>query len=388
MRITLVLLVVALSASAGPQPGAVGTPEFEKATALVQQLGHSRFAVREAAGKQLIEMGASAIPALTVGIKSDDEEVRTRSLALLPQVKAIGWKRRADAFLADPAAHRDLPLLTEWEKLMGKPDAGSRELFAGMLRTNGTLLERIAGDPTAAPDAVKARCRKVLAEVCTGRTQTKANAGDLAALFFVHQRIGPARPTWVPEAARWDSDHPCHLLANPGLAETMQAKEIGPAMRRLVAAWADSRPADDQVSHQCFALAVYNTPFPEAVPVLARLANDPKAQSLNVRAVAVTALGKVDDPKARAALADLVSDATPIFRGAEQHVGDHALATLLLATKKTPADYGLTGTSMLCRFKAAREGEAVTIDFTAFPNDEARKRGIRKWKDETAKTDR
>src|SRR4051812_36607789 len=124
MRPTFFWLLTALTAFAAPKPGKEGTPEFDKAAALVKQLGHPRFAVREAAGMQLLEMGGSAVAALRAGTRSEDEEVRTRCTALLPQAKAAGWKKRAEAYLADADAKekRDLPLLAEWEKLTGKPD--------------------------------------------------------------------------------------------------------------------------------------------------------------------------------------------------------------------------------------------------------------------------
>jgi hypothetical protein len=60
MRPTFVCLLTALTAFAGRKPGEDGIPEFAKAAALVKQLGHPRFVVREAAGKQLLEMGGSA----------------------------------------------------------------------------------------------------------------------------------------------------------------------------------------------------------------------------------------------------------------------------------------------------------------------------------------
>src|SRR5947209_3059973 len=98
---TTALLLVAITVAADPKPGQEGTPEYEKAAKLVQQLGTPRFAVREAAAKELLEMGPLAIPALQAGTKATDEEVHTRCTALLPQVKAAEWKRRADAYLAD-----------------------------------------------------------------------------------------------------------------------------------------------------------------------------------------------------------------------------------------------------------------------------------------------
>src|SRR5689334_7937144 len=123
------MLLLPVASLAAPKPGDEGTPEYKTAADLVRQLGDPKFATREAAAKKLVEMGTAAVPALRGGTTSADQEVRTRSTALLPQAQAAGWKRRADAFLADPAGTHDLPLLAEWEKPTGKPDAGSRKLF-------------------------------------------------------------------------------------------------------------------------------------------------------------------------------------------------------------------------------------------------------------------
>src|SRR5262249_36397161 len=148
MRAILILVLTSGLAKADPRPGDEGTPEFQKAATLVKQLGYKRYSAREAAAKQLIEMGPAAFPALTAGTKSEDEEVRNRSVALLPQAKAAEWKRRAAAYLADTEGKQkhDLPLLAEWEKLLGKPDAGSRKLLAEMVKTNGDVLQT-ASDP-------------------------------------------------------------------------------------------------------------------------------------------------------------------------------------------------------------------------------------------------
>src|SRR3954469_13025186 len=94
-----IFLLVASTALADPKPGTEGTPELKQATELVKQLGHARYAVREAAAKKLLELGPAAVPALTAGTESPDEEVRNRSRALLPQARAVEWQRRAAAYL-------------------------------------------------------------------------------------------------------------------------------------------------------------------------------------------------------------------------------------------------------------------------------------------------
>jgi WD40 repeat protein len=58
--------------------------DFEKVRAQIQDLGSDKFAVRESASKQLINMGAAAVPALRQAIEKDPSpEVRRRLEALL-----------------------------------------------------------------------------------------------------------------------------------------------------------------------------------------------------------------------------------------------------------------------------------------------------------------
>src|SRR4051812_16983265 len=234
MRPTLFWLLTALTAVAGPKPGDEGTPEFDKAAALVKQLGHPRFAVREAAGKQLLEMGGSAAAALRAGTKSEDEEVRTRCASLLPQAKADGWKKRAEAYLADAEGKEkhDLPLRAEWEKLTGKPDAGSRKLFADMVRTSGELLDAVAADPKAAAGKVSARAREIFDRVTTAKGQVKAEPGELAAVLFADLAPGPGT-TAVPRRGRREGSPVAgQLLANPAWPDAVAAADIGPAVRK------------------------------------------------------------------------------------------------------------------------------------------------------------
>src|SRR4051794_23371345 len=236
MRPTFVCLLTALTAFAGPKSGEDGTPEFDKAAALVKQLGHPRFAVREAAGKQLLEMGGSAVAALQAGTKSDDEEVRTRCTALLPRAKAAEWRRRADAYLADAdrKEKHDLPLLAEWEKLIGKPDAGSRKLFADMVRTSGELLDVVATDPKTATTKVSDRAREVFDRVTSPKGQLNAEVGELAAILFVDVAAGGSGPTVGVRRGRRDRPTaPAQLLANPAWPDALAATDTGPALRKV-----------------------------------------------------------------------------------------------------------------------------------------------------------
>ena len=389
MRTTIFLLIAPLAAAAAPRPGEEGTPEYEKATALVKQLGHPRFAVREAAGKQLVEMGAAAVAALQAGAKADDEEVRARCVALLPQAKAADWKRRAVAYLADTAGKQkhDLPLLAEWETVTGKPDAGSRKLYAEMLRTSGELLDAVAANPKAARTRLTEQTGHLLNRVRSVKGQVEAEAGELAALFFVEAWSAEPAPEGAGRRVRGAPSTPAQLLSNPTWRKALDDAETGPVLRKLLARWAGSRAPRDYQAHQQFAMLVTKKPFPEAVPVLAAAAKSKETDVLSVRAVAIHALGKVGGPEAAAALTDLLGETTEVFQGGpsgEYRLGDMALAGLIQMHGKKPADFGLN-MNLNIGFASEPGEEAVMLSLAGFRNPEARTKAVQKWKDEAAR---
>jgi hypothetical protein len=382
MRAIGLTLLAASFALAAPLPGEKGTPEFEKATVLVKQLGHARFAVRETAAKELVEMGGAAVPALQAGIKSEDEEVRTRSTALLPQAKAADWKRRADAYLADIEGKQkhDLPLLTDWEKLIGKPDAGSRKLFAEMIRTKGEFLATVAGDRKAGQTATATECRLALDRLRGPKGQVKAETGELAAILLADAIAPPKMPDWSP------AGFPAMLLDNPSVPDALDATETGAAFRRLIVRWMDARPPRDQAGCQHFSALVRKKPFPEAGPILAKWAKDKKADALSVRLLAIEALGKVGGKEAGDTLAGLIDDTTQVFGGGQDqyHLGDSALAALVQMKGKKLPDYGLNNTIGI-GFASAPGDEPIMLSLHGFNGQDARKTAIEKWKADAAK---
>jgi hypothetical protein len=389
VRPTLFLLLTSLAAAA-PKPGDDGTPEFDKAAALVKQLGHPRFPVREAAAKQLLEMGGSAVAALQAGTKADDEEVRTRCKALLPQAKAAEWRRRAEAYLADTEGKQkhDMPLLAEWEKLVGKPDAGSRKLFADMVSNGGDLLDVAAADPKTATAKVASRAKEVFDRVTTAKGQVKAEPGELAAVLFADYVSAGSGPVLNFRRGRRDRPaSPAQLLANPAWAEALDAKDTGPALRKLLARWMGTRPVTDFTAYQQFALLAQKKPFAEAAPILAAAAKSKDADLLSIRLLAVQALGKVGGPEATATLTDLLSDTSVIFGGMDEHrLGDSALAALVKMSGKKLGDYGLNN-NMGIGFASGPGEEAVMLEIHGFQNAADRTKALQKWKDEAGKND-
>jgi hypothetical protein len=365
---------------AGPKPGDEGTPEYQAAADLVRQLGDPKFATREAAARKLLDMGAAAVPAIAAGAKSADEEVRTRSAALLPKAVAVGWKRRADAFLADPAAHRDLPLRTEWEKLTGTPDAGTRKLYADVLAAAGPLLERAAAEKKLGDVALAAKARELLGAARSGGTQVEVTAGDVAAVLFVQAYLKPP----AEAAARDGRTEPLYLLANPATRATLADEEIGPAFRKLVAGWYESRPADEFMAGLYFALLAHRRPFPEADPILIRLAT--KHENVQLRWVAMEALGKSRSPAAAGTLAKLLDDSSAMYdnldnKDAGHQVRDCALAALVNGAGKDPKAYKLAE-FMSANFWFGGTADTVTVRLYGFASKADREVGIAKWKAE------
>jgi HEAT repeat protein len=365
---------------AAPKPGDEGTPEYRTAADLVRQLGDPKFAVREAAAKKLVEMGATAVAALAAGMKADDEEVRTRATTILPQAEAVGWKRRADSFLADPDKARDTPLLVDWEKLTGKPDAATRALYAEMLRRAGPLLDRVAVDRANASAALAAKSKALLDSVRIKGKQVEVAAGDVAAVLFVQMLLKdqPVR-TAGPER-----NEPLYLLANPSVAAALDGKDTGPTFRRLIVTWIESRPADEHMSSLYFALLAHRHPFPEADPQMIRMATANK--SPQIRWVALESLGRSGTKAAVDKLTELLTSTSPMYddlggKDSRQEVRDCALAALANGKGKDPVAYELTQ-EMSANFWFGGEGDGITIRLYGFKSAAARDRGFKKWQEE------
>lgn len=122
--------VASPAVAAKPSPPKELTPE--QITALIKDLGARKFAVREAATKELSQAGRSAIPALTEAARSGDLEVTLRSIRILESLLTKGT-------LADfEAAETALEQLQESQK----PAAASRA--QNVLASMGAVREKRA----------------------------------------------------------------------------------------------------------------------------------------------------------------------------------------------------------------------------------------------------
>jgi hypothetical protein len=386
VRTIVTLLLAAAVATADPKPGDVGTPEHEKAAALVKQLGDKRFAAREAAAKKLIEMGLAAISALTAGTKSDDVEVRNRSTALLRQVKTDEWNRRAAAYQADLDGKQkhDLPLVGHWEKMIGKPDAASRRLFAEMVRINGDLLELASSDRKVAQLTLATQTRELLKSIrqryVRGKDrQQELPVGQLASILFVEAVVDKNT-----DVDRFDANRPNFLLYNPGVFSALDAKEIGPAFRVLVTEWMKSRPATDINAINSFTDLTIRRPIPEAVPQLVRLVNQFRGPT---GSEALLGISKAGTDKAKVALAGMLNDSSAMWekwdksheRAIKPQLRDCALAALARMSGKEPEEFGLTKSIIHWALEFDDPTERIVVQLYGFATLEARQKGFEKW---------
>jgi len=204
--------------------------------------------------------------------------------------------------------------------------------------------------------------------------------GDLASMLFV-DALAPGR-------LLWSERQPAALVANPGLAGSLDAADLRPAVRRLLVRWIEAQPANSPTAGIRFADLARRKPFPEAVPVLGKLARDTTIRYLVLRLLAVEALGAAGGPEAAAALAELIPDSTAMSRLGRPdrpdvpRLGDQALAASLILHGKRVEDYGLTGTET--HFGPPVGKGHITVTVYGFVGEEARWEAVRRWEAEVA----
>jgi hypothetical protein len=377
------LLVVSLSlafppdgASAPRFSGDAGTPEYGRAKALIEQLGDERFARREEATKALQEMGAAAAAALRESLAAPDDEVRRRCQQLLPQAAAADWRRRADAFEADAEgrqSHR-LPLYERFVQLAGK-DAAARKLFAAMLRSNGELLAEAArGVKTG--EAYHHECDRLLHELAEKETPSQAS-GRLAILLLISSGLRDEKVDF--QASKGVS----YLVASPLVSDSLKSEATGPAFRRLLLAWAETRNLADRGTAVHLLFGIQKHRLKEALPLAEKIAKD-RAAPPWARAFAIEVLAELGGKESLAALEKLLHEeaATTIGGGQEEgRVGDHALGQAITIQGARHGDYGLRRATEPMSVLGPL-GVQRTIAFFYFDTPRQREEALKRWEKE------
>ncbi|WP_020472484.1 HEAT repeat domain-containing protein [Zavarzinella formosa] len=85
-------------------------PAAESFDVVVRQLAHPRYAEREKAARQLIELGERALPSLRAVLNSDDEETRQRAEAIIAKIELAARSQKLLAATKLRIQFKDKPL--------------------------------------------------------------------------------------------------------------------------------------------------------------------------------------------------------------------------------------------------------------------------------------
>jgi len=372
---SLICIVPGASAAApASNPNEPNSPEFKRATDLIHQLGSGRFSVREAAAKQLLEMGRSARGALQVGQHDPDPEVADRCRRLLPQAAYADFQVRLDAFLADKDGKQkhDLPGWDRFQKLMGKDKEG-RELFAEMLKSNSELFVGLEIDPKSFPEKYAAHCQELSAAMFApklGGVRTQPKPAELATVFFLGTEPDSAR-------AIRNNQMVGNLLWQPAFQNTIRNGPAAEPFKKLFLAWMEQRTDVNSVS-QCLAM-VQQLNIKEGVDFAARVMKN-KEMQVYVRAQAATVLGKMGGKEHITPLEGLLDDDTQVgnFNMNGQlcitQMRDVALAMIIHLSGQKPQEFGF-------EFLKNQSNTVFSYPYLGFADDKERSAARTKWKE-------
>ncbi len=375
-RSTFCMFLAVLGLPAG------GPDDRDIARLLVKKLGDDTPSVRDAAEKELLRLGEPALSAVRDGLRSPDAEIRRRCERLVVQIVKAEWKRKAAAYAADVngAKRHDLPLLDEYEKLVGKTPS-ARKLFAACVEPNGAFLQSVAADRELGRTLYRARCAELYVPPKPQVAPPQVSAGDLASLLLASKVLRDDISDWNKPGAV------AFLFANPAFRNAVQDRECGEAFRKLLIAWAETATESDPVAQQHFLFLVNAADLKEALPIVRRMMRDKNAPTINIRPTAVAVLAKVGGKQVAAELEKMWNDNSVLVNrmegGGNMLLGDQALAASIGAAGKKPEDYGIAGSHSLLLKIAGTNG--WQISFYWFPSDDARRDGLEKWRKEANK---
>jgi hypothetical protein len=188
----LVAVVVWLSAAPDRSPGQEIVPQqFENlANDLVRKLGAPTFEEREAASRELANLGLKVSKAIEEGRKNPDPEIRYRCKLLYQKICTLELKRRVEMFAADREGRIEntLPLGANFEKICGK-DENARKYFVELCKNHLPLLDYAANNPTTMGETFI----ELISEIEKSGKGALSPDTEFAALLLIaaDERIGP-----------------------------------------------------------------------------------------------------------------------------------------------------------------------------------------------------
>ncbi|QJW97168.1 HEAT repeat domain-containing protein [Frigoriglobus tundricola] len=382
--LTVVCCGLAMTGAPDTPPEKAAAPAADDpVAALVKLLGSADFAEREAAAKDLRELGIRAESALRTGLRSEDPEVRARATQLLAVIRKDALGTLVKTF--DPAGEGepDHPIWKRFKSIAGS-DAPARRLFAEIIRDPRRLqvLDRAEADPDKTGDLYEQYVRQMRERVHSGMNRVNTFYLDHKRGARLWYGIGPDPDDPTPKPAdaavgfylgtfpatakallhaQWEQCSP-HLNGeetflfynafSQGLdlhlphRSTPADATTAPAFRRLFVAWLAGRRNPGSIA---MGLA-HAREIAEVLPTARAVAADFK-NPVKLRIEAVPILGLYGEAKDERLIAALLEAETligqnnygPAQKEAKMQARDLALATLLVMRGQDPAAFGFPG---------------------------------------------
>ncbi len=382
----MVPLLLSLVAAApfpdvSPDPASlkVRAEDIRKAEALVPKLGDDRFAVRDAADRELRDMGRRALPVLTrVAKTATDPEIRVRSERLMARAAIDDFNARLATFLADADGKykHNLPGWPEFRAAVG--DAGdARELFAEIMRSadNRDIVAGLAVGQDELVRRVLARRQELYAKMYPAAMIVN---GQVIRAERIEPQLVDAVTMLFADIVTGDKDGArmvgvraittSVLMTRSNLRTALASAEGGAAVRRLFTTWVDTRESPLSL-YQAMNTASQLDMKDLAIKTAKKLLKVDAGVTPIYWSYAITTLGKVGGRDELPTVVKYLADDRVIRQAVgnqqeETQLRDVALAVALLLTDREPKEFGyvVTGTVTLqnvyyynCRFPDAAE---------------------------------
>ena len=345
--------------------GGANQDRYAEAAALVRKLGDERFATRELATTQLIEMGLAAKRALEEGRKQADREIRFRCERILSIVEEVDFQRRLAAFAAGRSGEEcGLPGWRRYRERFGT-DAESRALFAEMEKAEYKVMEAVDLGPDGVGKVVELRCA-ALQQAQQGSRQV--SLGSAAALLF-------AATTPDVNLSLQAQNAVYSFCCQSAVMEAMNDATKSKILRPMLGAWV--KRGNGWGAQQSISLALRFDLKEGLVP--ATKAIQAQGNQPYLRMQGITAIAKLGDGSHAELIEPLLEDTARC--GAhrdgsvqyETQVRDVALAAILLMKKQDPKQFGFT------RFQPVPQS-ILNVSSVGFENDDKRNEALAKWR--------
>ncbi len=355
---------------------ACANPMHSDGLALVRQLGHPDYALREAAAAQLTRLGLKMHDVLVAGLRDADPEVRRRCRMILSRVLEADYEQRIAALLADTAGgEHDLPGWAWYRKAVGS-DPHARVMFATVLRAEPGLLASAERGPAEAEAAFQHRFAQLYREMHfpDHRFRRQPSVESVSALLMV-----AVNPQWRLPGQLVDSNHLLNFLRSGPFARVLSEVESTHVARRLVGRWILVQGVPS-MAHQKLRLAM-QFDIPEGLFLALDLLDRPGVHAPNMAASAAEAVARLGGARWAERLLPLLDDERPCARAGRRavQVRDVALAWLVHLTRQDLAPYGLAGAESW--FQNVARNRSVMFRFTDFGHDDPAEReaALTKW---------